>query len=99
MRDIAVSEKLVLNNVKIQLSQNQFDALVSIVYNVGPGSKTKDGIIRLKSGVPSTLLKKINNNDFVGAGQEFLKWCRADGIIMSGLERRREAERQLFLTK
>lgn len=99
MDDITDSENIVLQNVTVPLTQNQFDALVSIVYNVGPGVKNKkDGIIRLKDGRPSTLLRKLNMSDYVGAAMEFPKWCRAGGKILLGLERRRLAEKNLFLT-
>lgn len=72
--------------VSSQLGQNQFSALVSFSYNLGLGS--------LKS---STLLRCINKHHFKDAAQEFLKWDRSNGVVVPGLERRREAERSLFL--
>jgi lysozyme len=71
--------------VKVELNQNQFDALVSFVYNVGN--------VNFKT---STLLKKINKYDFVGASNEFKKWKRSNGKILKGLVRRRKSERNLF---
>lgn len=67
------------------LTQNQFDALVSFAYNVGAGN--------LKS---STLLKKLNRQDYVGAAEEFIRWNRGGGKVLAGLTRRRMAERTLF---
>lgn len=72
--------------VKVNLTQNQFDALVSFTYNLGETNFSN-----------STLLKKINNNDFIGASKEFAKWNKAGGKVMNGLTRRREAERLLFV--
>jgi lysozyme len=71
------------------LSQNQFDAVTSFCYNLGPTN--------LKS---STLLKKINaNKDDVTIKQEFLKWNKASGKQLKGLTKRREAEATLYFTK
>jgi len=79
-------EKLVNSCVKVPLRQNQFDSLISFAYNVGDGN--------FKS---STLLKKVNAKDFTGASEEFPKWIRAKGKVLSGLVTRRERERKLFL--
>jgi lysozyme len=65
----------------------QLDALVSFSYNCGLGS--------LQS---STLRMKYNRGDYDGAADEFLKWNKAGGKVLRGLERRREAERALFLS-
>ena len=73
--------------VKVELNQNQFDALVSFCYNLGIGN--------FKS---STLLKKINQADFKGASEEFIKWNKAGGKILDGLTRRRQKEKELFLS-
>lgn len=81
------------------LTQGMFDALVSITFNVGPGSSTKDGIIRLKNGKPSSLLRKTMAGDKIGAADEFLKWVRANGVVLAGLVIRRTAERNLFLSE
>lgn len=82
--------------VTVPLTQGQFDALVSIVYNVGPGSKSKDGIIRLKSGQPSTLLRLLNAGDYEAAGNQFLRWVSPGSNVENGLRRRRTAELKLF---
>jgi len=80
-------EKIVNESVKVPLNQNQFDSLISFAYNVGEGN--------FKS---STLLKKVNIKDFAGASEEFPKWIRAKGKVLSGLVNRRERERELFLS-
>lgn len=72
--------------VKVKLTQNQFDALVSFVYNVGVGAFRT-----------STLLRKLNNGDYVGAAAEFKRWKFGGGKELPGLVRRRKAEEQLFL--
>lgn len=73
--------------VKVQLNQNQFDALVDFAYNLGVNA--------LKG---STLLKKLNTGDYAGAANEFTKWNKAGGKEVAGLTRRREAEKSLFLS-
>lgn len=76
----------ILAIVKVELSNNQICALIDFVYNLGIGN--------FKS---STLLRKINQGDFSAAANEFLKWNKAGGIVLKGLENRRIAERMLFL--
>ena len=73
--------------VKVDLTQGQFDALVSFTYNLGARSLST-----------STLLRKLNAGDYAGAADEFLRWNKAGGKVLSGLTRRREAERALFLS-
>jgi lysozyme len=71
------------------ITQNQFDALVSFTYNLGPAN--------LKS---STLLKKVNANpEDETIHLEFMKWVKAGGKTLKGLVRRREAESQLYFKK
>lgn len=90
-------EPMVRRAVTVPINQRQFDALVSIFYNVGPGAPGRDGIARLASGGPSTLLRKLNLGDYAGAAGQFPAWNRAGGAVMKGLQRRREAERLVFL--
>lgn len=85
--DLARFEAGVNTYVKVQINQNQFDALVSFSFNVGTGA--------LKT---STLLKKLNAKDFKGAADEFLRWNKSNGKVLAGLTKRREKERELFLT-
>jgi lysozyme len=96
-KDIAKFENIVNDCVHVQLTQGQFDAMVSIIYNVGAGGRLKDGIVFLKSGAPSTLLRKLNAKDYPGAADEFPKWCSPGSEVEHGLTIRREAERKLFL--
>lgn len=73
--------------VKVGLTQGQFDALVSFTYNLGARSLST-----------STLLRKLNAGDYAGAANEFQRWNKAGGKVLTGLTRRREAERALFLS-
>lgn len=88
--DVVVYESAVNKNVKVPLTQNQFDALVSFTFNLGVGALASSG-----------LLTKLNKNDYEGAADEFLKWCKAviDGKLQTnvGLLHRRQRERALFL--
>jgi lysozyme len=96
--DIALREAIVTKDVKVPLTQGQFDAMVSIIYNVGIGSSEKDGIIILRNGKPSTLLRKLNAGDYDGAADAFLAWISPGSNVENGLKRRRTQERCLFLT-
>lgn len=87
-QDLKTFEDGVTQNVSIELTQNQFDALVCFVYNVGLGNFKK-----------STLLKKLNAGKVVEAADEFLKWDKSKGEALPGLTRRRKAERALFLSE
>ncbi len=76
----------------MKLSQNQFDALVSFVFNVGRRNFER-----------STLLKRLNENKILEAGEEFMKWTKArqpGGFKeLPGLVKRRAEEKTLFLRK
>lgn len=85
-RDIAGFEAGVSKLVKVAINQNQFDALVSFTFNCGLMALEK-----------STLLRLLNAKNYTGASNEFLKWVNAGGKPVLGLQRRREAERSLFL--
>ena len=95
-RDLKWAEALVNEHVTVPLTQHQFDAMVSIIFNVGPGSKDKDGIIRLKNGKPSTLLRLLNAGDYAGAAAQFPLWKKSGGKVLNGLVRRRNAEVMLW---
>lgn len=93
--DIAWVERAIATHVTVPLNQNQYDALASLIFNVGPGArKVRDGIITLKDGRPSTLLRKLNLGDYAGAAAQFLAWQYDDGkpILLS----RRQREKRLF---
>lgn len=81
-------EQYVDSYCRDDINQNQFDALVSFCYNLGPAN--------LKS---STLLKKANANpNDLTIAQEFLKWNKAGGRALKGLTKRRQAEADLYFS-
>lgn len=84
--DLKEFENTVNSAVKVPLTQNQYDALVSLSYNIGSGA--------FKG---STLLKKLNQGDYKGAADAFLSWVNAGGKKVQGLVNRRKKERELFL--
>lgn len=74
-------------NVKVTLTQGKIDALSSFCYNLGCGALGK-----------STLLKKLNNGNYDEAANEFTKWVYAGGDVLPGLVKRRNKEKQVFLS-
>lgn len=84
--DLKSFERSVNKYVIVLITQNMFDALVSFTFNLGAGTLKR-----------STLLKKLNCNDFAGAAAEFDRFIYAGGKIMRGLVRRRAAEKEIFL--
>lgn len=74
-------------------TQNQFDALVSFAYNVGP-DMNKNG--KAEGLGDSTLLKKHRAGDYAGAQKQFALWNKNDGVVMKGLIVRRAAEAALY---
>ena len=86
MQDINEHNKFIDKYVKVELSQNQYDALSSFVFNLGGGALQK-----------STLLKKLNAGDYEGAANELLRWDKAGGKQVRGLTIRRQEERDMFI--
>ena len=86
LHDLKEFESTVNTSVKVPLTQNQYDALVSLSYNIGSGAFKN-----------STLLKKLNSGDYKGAAEQFLVWNKVNSKKVQGLVNRREAERNLFL--
>lgn len=84
--DVLAAAQMINYFIHVPLNDNQFSALVSLVFNEGSAPLQK------------TLGSKINLGDFTGAAAEFPKWCYAGGRILGGLQRRRAAEQALFLT-
>lgn len=78
-------ESYITSLVTVELNQNQFDAMVSWVYNLGVGN--------LKA---STLLKVLNAGDYAGVPAQMMRWNKAGGKVLEGLTRRRQAEADLF---
>lgn len=84
-QDVFFAEQSVKHLVKAPVTQDQYDALVSFTFNLGPQ--------RLKG---STLLRKHNAGDCYGAAKEFSKWVYAGGKVLPGLVKRRADERTLY---
>ena len=84
--DLKSFEQTVNNTVKVPVSQNQFDALVSLAYNIGSTAFKN-----------STLVKRLNEGNYKAAANQFDVWVNAGGKRMQGLVNRRAAERTLFL--
>ena len=85
--DIQPCVDFINSQCKVQLNQNQFDALVDFAFNLGTGALGG-----------STLFKLVNAGDFAAAAEEFIKWNHAGGKVLPGLTKRRLAERDLFLS-
>ena len=84
--DLKAFEQTVNSAVKVPVSQNQFDALVSLAYNIGSTAFKN-----------STLVKRLNEGNYKAAANQFDVWVNAGGKRMQGLVNRRAAERTLFL--
>ena len=78
-------ENYIHDLVTCPLSQNQFDALVSWVYNLGSSNLQA-----------STLLKRLNAGDYPDVPNQIKRWNKAGGKVLEGLVRRREAEASMF---
>ena len=83
--DLLKFESAIIRLVKVPLKQYEFDALVSLVFNIGETNFAR-----------STLLKKLNTNDFKGAAEQFLAWKNAGGRPVQGLLNRRKREKDMF---
>jgi lysozyme len=73
--------------IKVPLNQNQFSALVCLIYNIG-----------FSAFKESTLLKMLNIRKYEEASREFLRWCKISGEPSKGLMNRRTEEKELFIT-
>ena len=87
MQDIQWAVNTVNQHCTVPLTQNQFDALVSICFNIGAPNFDK-----------STLLKDLDSGDYADAASQFLVWDKQRGVTLPGLEKRRLAEKALFET-
>lgn len=79
------AENCIQHSVSVELTQNEFDALVSFVFNLGCGAF-----------IGSTLLRLINDGRIDEAAAQFQRWNKAGGQVLAGLTRRRQAEAELF---
>jgi lysozyme len=86
-QDVTSAAACVNNVVTVALTQDEFDAVVDFVFNLGAGAFTG-----------STLLRNLNAGDFTGAAAQFDLWDHAGGAVVAGLLRRRQAEDALFNT-
>ena len=87
MADLIASEKY-LNSLGLAINQNQFDALISFIYNVGTGNFSS-----------STLLRKVKANPLDNSiMDEFLRWVYSKSRVLPGLQRRRLAEMKLYFS-
>lgn len=86
--DLRHFEQAVNAAVNVPLNQNQFDALVSLSYNIGIGAFKN-----------STLLKLLNASDYHAASDQFDVWIKAGGKTVQGLVNRRAVEKTLFLKR
>lgn len=83
--DVASAAACVNRLVGVPLSQEEFDALVDFVFNLGQGAFAN-----------STLLRELNAGAFAAAAAQFDAWDRAGGVVVAGLLRRRQSEAALF---
>jgi len=86
-QDVSSAAHCVNEAVTIALTQNEFDALVDLVLNIGAGN--------FKA---STLLVDLNAGNLAAAANQFDRWDRAGGQVVAGLLRRRQAETAIFNT-
>ena len=85
--DLMTAEQCVDEAVEVEVTQNQFDALVSFVFNVG-----------CRAFQNSTLLKLLNGGNAEAAAKQFARWNKDNQKILAGLTKRRASEAELFLT-
>lgn len=85
-KDVAWVEGAINRLVVVPLTQNQFDALASLVFNIGEGGFAT-----------STLLRLLNSKDYEGAANQFHRWNKQKGVALKGLTNRRKEEMELFV--
>lgn len=85
VNDLLEAADAVNDLVDVDLDQSQYDALCSFVYNVGREAFRN-----------STLLKLLNAGNYEGASGQFQRWNKANGQVLAGLSKRRDAERKMF---
>ena len=80
--------KAIQNAVKVPITQNQYDALLSLVYNTGASNLEERSIFQV-----------LNTGDYLGAYEAFMIYTKSKGVQMQGLINRRNAERNLYIRK
>lgn len=88
MRDVENAESAIGQCVKVPLSQGEYDAYTSFIFNVGGNVFCA-----------STLVKKLNAGDYPGACLELKRWVYVDGKVVHGLVKRRNMEFQMCMNK
>lgn len=88
LRDLHIAELVVNSNVKVKLTQSQYNALVSFAFNVGVGAFRK-----------STLLRVLNESNYVSVPDQMRRWVFSAGQQIRGLKKRREKEIELWNEK
>lgn len=86
MADVQKFEGALKRCVKVPLHQYEYDAFLSLAYNIGPGAFCG-----------STLVRKLNAEDYPGACAEILRWDKAGGKTVAGLTKRRQIEHRQCL--
>ena len=84
--DTGWAEACVEACVRVQLTQNQYDALVLFAYNVGPNAFRE-----------STLCRLLNHGDYAAVPEQMRRWTKAGGQVIRGLQVRREREIEHWL--
>ena len=87
LSDSRIADEAIDRYVRVPLTANQRDALVSLIYNIG-----------VSHFATSTLLKRLNVGDYAGAAGQFDVWRKSEGSVLPVLVARRAIEKQLFLT-
>lgn len=84
-QDLVIAENSVNENVNVDLNQNQFDALVSFVFNIG-----------INAFRESTLLRELNNGNYGAIPYQMRRWIHSGKRVIKGLVNRREKEIKLW---
>ena len=87
-QDLEAAEKAVSELVKVPLRQGQYDAICDLIFNVG-----RDAIAK------STLLKLLNKGQYGPAAEQLMRWVHSGSAVVSGLQRRRLAARNMWLDR
>jgi lysozyme len=85
--DVSLAAYQVAQNVSVPLTQNEFDALCSLAYNIGGGAFAS-----------STLVRLLNSGDKAGAAAQFSRWNQSQGVVLGALVDRRAQEQNVFLS-
>ena len=90
-KELGIIQQEILSVLEVEVTPNQLGAITSLAYNAGVHGVKQ-----------STLVRKLNSRDYLGAANEFTRWdkgnLRGRIVRMPGLTRRRQRERQMFLT-